>query len=41
LGFQLYYESIATPFECRFTKDDLTALMRKLDTQGTALTIAA
>jgi hypothetical protein len=31
LGFQRYYESIATPFEWRFTKDDLAALMQKLD----------
>ena len=28
-----YYESIATPFEWRFTKDDLAALMRKLDSR--------
>jgi len=35
LGFQRYYESLATPFEWRFTKDDLAALMRKLDS-GTA-----
>jgi len=31
LAFQSYYKSIATPFEWRFTKDDLAALMRKLD----------
>ena len=30
LGFQQYYEQIATPFEWRFTKDDLAALLRKL-----------
>jgi DDE superfamily endonuclease len=30
LGFQRYYEHIATPFEWRFTKDDLAALLRKL-----------
>jgi DDE superfamily endonuclease len=30
LGFQRYYEQIATPFEWRFTKDDLAALLRKL-----------
>lgn len=41
MGFQRYYESIATPFEWRFTKDDLAALMRKLDSKATALTAAA
>jgi hypothetical protein len=41
LGFQRYYESIATPFEWRFTKDDLAALMRKLDSKAPALTAAA
>jgi hypothetical protein len=39
LAFQRYYESIATPFEWRFTKDDLAALMRKLD--ATALAAVA
>ncbi len=37
LGFQRYYESIATPFEWRFTKDDLAALMQKLDFHASAL----
>jgi DDE superfamily endonuclease len=37
LGFQRYYESVATPFEWRFTKDDLAALMRKLEATSTAL----
>jgi len=39
LAFQDYYQRIATPFEWRFTKDDLAALLRKLDT--TALAAAA
>ena len=30
LGFQQYYEHIAMPFEWRFTKDDLAALLRRL-----------
>jgi len=30
LGFQRYYEELATPFEWRFTKDDLAAVLRKL-----------
>jgi len=41
LGFQRYYESIATPFEWRFTKDDLAALMRRLGTDAAALAAAA
>jgi hypothetical protein len=41
LAFQGYYERIATPFEWRFTKDDLAALMRKLDAHVTALPVAA
>jgi len=41
LAFQGYYESIATPFEWRFTKDDLAALMRKLDDGRTAPPVAA
>ena len=41
LGFQRYYESIATPFEWRFTKDDLAALIKKLDAEGTALAAVA
>ncbi len=35
LAFQAYYESIARPFEWRFTKDDLAALIRKLDGHAT------
>jgi hypothetical protein len=41
LGFQRYYESIAAPFEWRFTKDDLAALMRKLDSNAPALAAVA
>jgi hypothetical protein len=41
LAFQRYYESIATPFEWRFTRDDLATLMRKLNGAATALPVAA
>jgi hypothetical protein len=41
LAFQTYYESIAGPFEWRFTKDDLAALMRKLDGNPAALAAVA
>ena len=41
LGFQRYYESIAAPFEWRFTKDDLAALMRRLDSDTSALAAVA
>jgi hypothetical protein len=41
LGFQRYYESIATPFEWRFTKDDLAALMQKLEFHASALAAVA
>ena len=40
-GFQRYYEHLATPFEWRFTKDDLAALKRKLDSDTTALAAVA
>ncbi|MGH7929804.1 MAG: IS630 family transposase [Candidatus Binatia bacterium] len=33
LGFQQYYETIAAPFEWKFTRDDLRAMMRKLQAQ--------
>jgi len=33
LAFQQYYESIAKPFQWRFTRDDLDDLMRRLDTR--------
>lgn len=41
LAFQAHYERIARPFEWRFTKDDLAALIRKLDGHATALPVAA
>jgi hypothetical protein len=41
LGFQRYYESIATPFEWRFTKNDLAALMQKLEFHASALAAVA
>jgi hypothetical protein len=41
LGFQRYYESIATPFEWRFTKDDLAALLRKLASGASPLAAVA
>jgi hypothetical protein len=30
LEFQQYYEQIATPFEWKFTKDDLNALLQRI-----------
>ena len=41
LTFQHHYESMATPFEWRFTKDDLVALMRKLESKAAVLRPAA
>jgi hypothetical protein len=41
LGFERYYESIAAPFDWRFTKADLEALMGKLETATDALRPAA
>jgi hypothetical protein len=41
LAFERYYESISRPFHWRFTRDDLAALMRKLDGSGAALPVAA
>ena len=42
LDFQQYYEQIATPFEWKFTKDDLNALLERISThEGAALTPAA
>jgi hypothetical protein len=41
LGFQRYYESIVTPFAWRFTKDDLAALMQKLEFHAAALAAVA
>jgi hypothetical protein len=42
MAFQQHYEQIATPFEWKFTKTDLNALLRRIDThEGPALTLAA
>ena len=41
LGFERYYESIAKPFDWRFTKDDLDALLSKLEPTADALRPAA
>lgn len=41
LGFQQYYENIATPFEWKFTRDDLKAMMTKLHAQPNSLCLAA
>jgi len=40
LSFQVYYEPVATPFEWKFTREDLNRLMAKLDAQ-TELSVAA
>jgi hypothetical protein len=41
LAFERYYEAIATPFEWRFTRNDLDGPLRKLDTHALALRPAA
>lgn len=41
LRFQDYYESIATLFEWKFTRDDLADLFKKLDAEPTSLRPAA
>lgn len=41
LGFQQYWEAIATPFDWRFTKDDLRELVRELDAHAVTLRPAA
>lgn len=41
LGFQQHWEAIATPFQWRFTDDDLPALLRELDAHAAALRPAA
>ncbi len=41
LHFQDYYESIATPFEWKFTRDDLAELLKKLDAEPNSLRPAA
>jgi hypothetical protein len=40
LGFQRYYEQLATPFEWRFTNDDLAALLRKLGDEPALAAVA-
>jgi hypothetical protein len=37
LGFQEYYQSLATPFAWHFTRSDLTDLLKKLDPLPLAL----
>ena len=41
LAFQCYYESIATPFQWRFTTHDLATLMQKLNNGRPGLPVAA
>lgn len=41
LGFQRYYETIATPFEWRFTRDDLADLMKRVTESPDQLSQAA
>lgn len=41
LAFQKHYETVARPFQWRFTRRDLRRLMRKLDAAPSALAMAA
>jgi hypothetical protein len=41
LRFQERYEQIAQPFQWKFTRQDLTALLAKLDTEAASLPLAA
>ena len=41
LRFQKYYESMATPFAWRFTRDDLARLLRKFAAEPSPLALAA
>ncbi|MHB8345888.1 MAG: IS630 family transposase [Acidiferrobacterales bacterium] len=41
LRFQEYYESMATPFDWRFTRDDLARLIKKLATPSSPVCLAA
>lgn len=41
LRFQLHYEAIAQPFEWRFTRYDLTALLERLEQRSWVLPLAA
>lgn len=41
LRFPERYEQIAQPFQCKFTRQDLTALLAKLETGTASLPLAA
>ena len=41
LEFQDYYEQLATPFEWKFTRDDLARLIKKLTAKSDPLPLAA
>ena len=41
LAFQQHYEQIATPFEWKFTKDDLNALLERVAAHDADRTLAA
>ena len=41
LAFQEYYESIASPFEWKFTREDLNAMMRNIHAQPVTMRLAA
>jgi hypothetical protein len=41
LRFQERYEQIAQPFQWKFTRQDLTALLAKLKTEAASLPLAA
>ncbi len=41
LDFEQYYQSIAAPFDWRFTRDDLDALLSRLEPAADALRPAA
>ena len=41
LRFQEHYEAMATPFQWRFTRSDLLALLARLNEQQPSLLLAA
>jgi hypothetical protein len=41
LQFQDYYEQLATPFDWKFTRDDLARLLKKLAAKSDPLPLAA
>lgn len=41
LAFQEYYESIASPFQWTFTREDLNAMMKNIHTQPVTMRLAA